>query len=84
MTACTMGGVGVGLWPLGMITMLGFWALLAWGGLHLYRTWGPSGGRAETALARRFAEGAIGEEEYRARLDVLRDERSAFEWSTRL
>ena len=84
MTACTMGGLGSGLWPLGMITMLGVWAVLLWGGLHLYRTWGHGGGRAEAALARRFAEGVIGEDEYRARLDVLRDERSAFDWSTRL
>jgi putative membrane protein len=54
-----------------------FW-LVVW--FVLRRLWwrggcGPAGGHtsAESALGRRYAEGEIDEQEYRARLEVLRD-----------
>ena len=84
MTACTMGGFGGWMWPIGMVTMVGFWALLIWGGVHQFRAWSPTSGRAESVLARRFAEGDITEDEYHARLEVLRGERSRSEWGSRL
>ena len=75
MTACTMTGFGSAMWPLGMITMVGFWGLLIFGGIRLFRGWGHGVGGAESTLARRFAAGDITEDEYQSRLEVLREER---------
>ena len=84
MLACTMSGFGLGMWPLGMVLMLGFWGLVIWLGVRLYRGGTPRRRGAEHTLAARFAAGDIGEDEYRARLEVLRDERSAADWGLRL
>ena len=75
MMSCGTGSMGFGMGFFGMGAMLGFWALVVWAGVRLSRSW-THGGRAESTLARRFAEGEIGEDEYHARLSVLRDERS--------
>ena len=83
MPACMTGSMGLGMGFLGMGTMLGFWALVAWAGVRLYRGW-ANGGRPESTLAKRFAEGEIGEDEYHARLDVLRDARSGSDLGLRL
>lgn len=84
MTACATGGLGWGVGALGMVAVLGFWALVIWGGLQLYRSSGHGGGGAQRTLARRFAEGHIDEQEYVARLEVLRNERSLSDWGGRL
>ncbi|MFP5326230.1 MAG: SHOCT domain-containing protein [Acidimicrobiia bacterium] len=55
------------------ITMLGFWALVAWVITSLVR--GVGDGRrseADAILAERFARGEIEEEEYRRRRDLIR------------
>lgn len=75
------GDVGTGWMVLMMASMVLFWGAIALGIAWLIRgatrSWsGPSESRVsrETPveiLERRFAEGAISQEEYRARLDVL-------------
>ena len=80
MGVCSMSGFGGGMWGFGMLGMLGFWALLIWGGVRLFRAWSGGGHRAEATLADRFAHGDIDEDEYRARLDALRGERSFSDW----
>lgn len=56
------------------ITMLGFWALVAWVIASLVN--GAGGGErrseADAILAERFARGEIEEEEYRRRRDLIR------------
>lgn len=74
--ACT--GAGMGAWGLaGSVLMIGFWGLVIWGGIALARRAGlfASGDDAERALARRYAEGDIDDEEYRRRLTTLGRER---------
>ena len=62
-------------WALMTLSMLGFWGLLIWGIVALFRRWGD-GGRdrpdPERILAERFAAGAIDSEEYQRRLATLR------------
>jgi putative membrane protein len=65
-----MGGVG---WPLGLALMLGFWGLVAWAGVMLFRTFTGGHHHGAASLARRFAAGDIDEDEYRRRLAVLRN-----------
>ena len=69
--------------PLIPLLFFGFWIVVlflvrpwAW----RRRGWGPNGGwspssSAEAVLAERFARGEVTEEEYRARLEVLRTRR---------
>lgn len=67
-------GAGMGLWaPLGMVTMVGFWALLIWGGVTIARRTGAfdGGRRPEQTLADRYAAGEIDDDEYRKRLATL-------------
>ena len=66
------GAMGAMGWPLGLAVMLGFWGLLALGGVMVFRTLTGTDRHAAAALARRFAAGDIDDEEYRRRLDVLR------------
>jgi putative membrane protein len=65
-------------WVLMTLTMLGFWGLLIWGIVALFRR--PGDGRheppePERILAERFASGKIDEEEYHRRLETLRSNR---------
>lgn len=88
MCGCTMSGGGFGIfgWLIGTAVMLGFWGLLIWGGVALYRTWtngGLSGGRAEAVLARRYAAGEISEDEYRERFTALQETRGAARFEAR-
>lgn len=72
--------------PLGLVAMVGFWALLIWGGIALYRAWsrGSLGGeRPGDVLARRFAAGEITEDQYRERLSTLREAREPWPWGAR-
>ena len=70
------GGVGWGWMVLMMILMVLFWAAIIFGIVWLVRT-AVGGGperRSESpidVLERRFAEGTISEEDYRARREVL-------------
>jgi len=69
-----------GGWLLMTLTMLVFWGLVAWAVVSLVRRGQePAGGAppprepdAEEILRRRFANGEIEEDEYRARLETLR------------
>jgi putative membrane protein len=82
-TVCYPGQAGFGWFPLIPLLFFGFWIFLlvvirpwAW----RRRGWGPHGGwspsgSAEAVLAERFARGEVTEEEYRARLEVLRTRR---------
>jgi putative membrane protein len=79
-SVCYPGPAGFGWFPLIPLAFLGFWILV----LFVVRPWawrrrgwaGPGGwspsGSAEAVLAERFARGEVTEEEYRARLEVLR------------
>jgi len=62
-------------WVLMSLMMFGFWGLLIWGIVALFRRSGD-GGRdrpdPERILAERFAAGEIDEEEYNRRLQTLR------------
>jgi putative membrane protein len=73
-------GMGWGGWLLMALTMVGFWALVVFaivalfrggrdGGAQPYRAAGPD---AEQILDERFARGEINAEEYHARQLVLR------------
>jgi putative membrane protein len=67
-----MGGWGFA-WML--FNALVLWALLAAGGLLLWRALRgpePAGDPPERLLAQRFARGEIDDDEYRRRLDVIR------------
>lgn len=85
MCACAISGGWTSMaGPLGLIGMIGFWAVLAAGAVVLYRAW--AGGRlgatgADAVLARRFASGEIGAEEYRDRLTTLRMARDETRWT---
>ena len=87
MCGCAMsGGWASMMGPLGLVAMLGFWVLLIAGGVALYRAWtsGRFGaGRADAILDQRFAEGHIGPDEYRERLDALRERREEIPWAVR-
>lgn len=67
------GGVGWGWMALMMILMVLFWAAIIFGIVWLVRSTGPErrGESPIDVLERRFAEGAISEEDYRARREVL-------------
>jgi putative membrane protein len=75
------GGAGWGGWLMMGLFVLGFWALLLFGGLALWhasrggrsdtRHEGGSGGEARRLLDERFARGEIDAEEYTARRDIL-------------
>ncbi len=84
-TVCYPGQAGWGWFPLIPLFFFGFWIVVlflvrpwAW----RRRGWGPAAygyanghggpGSAEAVLAERFARGEVSEEEYRARLEVLR------------
>ena len=84
MGVCSMSGLGGGMFGLGMLGMLGFWAVIVWAGFRLLRTWNAGGGRAEATLATRFAQGEIDEDAYRSCLQALRGERSYSGWATGL
>jgi putative membrane protein len=75
------GDVGAGWWILMMVAMLLFWGAIIFGVVWLVRgaAWGRLGPHERLAgregpveiLERRFAEGEMSEEDYRARRDVL-------------
>jgi uncharacterized membrane protein len=70
------GGVGWGWMALMMILMVLFWAAVIFGIFWLVRTTVDRRPEARTdapleVLERRFAEGAITEEDYRARREIL-------------
>ena len=76
-TVCTPGYHGFFWFPLIPMFFFGFWILVllvvrpwAW----RRQGWSPSGS-AEAVLAERYARGEVTEEEYRARLEVLRTRR---------
>jgi putative membrane protein len=86
-TVCYPGHAGFGWFPLIPLLFFGFWFLVlfvvrpwAWrrrgwgGGYGPHSGWSPSGS-AEAVLAERYARGEVTEEEYRARLEVLRTRR---------
>lgn len=82
-TVCYAGHPGFYWFPLIPLLFFGFWIVVlfvvrpwAW----RRRGWGPRGpwspsGSAESVLAERYARGEVTEEEYRARLEVLRADR---------
>lgn len=85
MAMCAMSGSWAFMAPLGMLFMIGFWALMIWIGFRLYRSWSTQPNRrAEDTLARRFAAGELDEHEYRDRLDTLRNDSSHEAWESRL
>jgi putative membrane protein len=87
-TVCYPGHAGWGWFPLIPLFFFGFWIFVlfiirpwawrrrGWGGHPAYGPggWSPSSA-AEGVLAERFARGEVTEEEYRARLEVLRTRR---------
>jgi putative membrane protein len=85
-TVCYPGHAGWGFFPLIPIFFFGFWVVLlfvvrpwawrrrGWGGPYGGPHWSASGS-AEAVLAERYARGEVTEEEYRARLEVLRTRR---------
>ena len=79
MLGCTMNGVWGWMGPVGLIAMLGFWAVLIIGGVQVLRHFTGTSG-PEQELARRFASGAITEDEYRDRLETLRVIRTRSHW----
>jgi putative membrane protein len=65
-------------WLAMSVTMLAFWGVVAWAVVGLFRRTGESELRnPEAFLAERFAKGEIDEDEYRRRLEVLRDDQAA-------
>lgn len=70
-------GNWVWIWPVAAVLHIAFWALLIWLVVRVVRPWvrarPPRG--PERVLAEKFAEGAISEQEYRTRLDVIRSAR---------
>lgn len=69
-----MDGGWTWFWPLAVVLQVAFWALVIWLVVRFARPWlrsrQPKG--PERILAERFADGAIGDEEYRQRLQVIR------------
>ena len=63
--ACSPRGWDAMPWPLGVVFTVGFWGLLIWGGVAMFRTVSPRGRHRGSALAARLASGRIGEDEYR-------------------
>lgn len=66
-------------WFIGFLLTVGFWALIVFLLVTLFRSFAakdhehhPEAEDPERALARRFANGEIDEEEFHRRLDVLR------------
>ena len=74
------GGIHWWGWFIGFILTVGFWALIIFLIVSLFRSFTPKDhdhrpvdhDDPERALARRFANGEIDEEEFHRRLDVLR------------
>jgi putative membrane protein len=74
------GGIHWWGWFIGFVITVGFWALVIFLFLTLIRSFAskehehaaPGHDDPERALARRFANGEIDEEEFHRRLDVLR------------
>ncbi len=70
-------GWGWGAWLVMTLGMLAFWGLVIWAIFALVRssTDGATrrGATPEQILGERFARGEIDEDEYRRRLDALRD-----------
>ncbi|MFQ6171314.1 SHOCT domain-containing protein [Oryzobacter sp. R7] len=72
-------GMGWGGWLLMALTTIGFWALVVFGVVALFRGTRPGrpddpdgrGHRAEQILDERFARGEIDADEYRARQSAL-------------
>lgn len=67
-------GGGTWFWPVAVALQIGFWAVVIWLVVRFARPWlrsrQPKG--PERILAERFADGAISEEDYRKRLEVIR------------
>ncbi len=76
-------GIGIGGWIVMLIAMVVFWSVIVFGVVALVRYLvhhgGPAqsatGDQAETILRERFAKGEINEDEYRAKLDLIRSKR---------
>jgi uncharacterized membrane protein len=72
-------GGGTWFWPVAVVLHVAFWALVIWLIVRVTRPWirsrQPNG--PERILAERFAEGAIGEDDYRQRLEVIRGSQEA-------
>jgi putative membrane protein len=74
------GGIHWWGWFIGFVLTVGFWALIIFLIVTLFRSFAPRDHDhrrdeqedPERALARRFANGEIDEEEFHRRLDVLR------------
>lgn len=75
------GGVSWWGWAVMTIGMLAFWGLVAWVIVTLVRTSNRQPAaptqRPEDVLAERYARGEIDTDEYRQRLETLRNVRSA-------
>jgi putative membrane protein len=70
------GGWGWGWMIIGMVLMVGFWALVAWVIVTVVRCPGAprsSSRDAQQILDERFARGELEVDEYRQRGDALRD-----------
>jgi uncharacterized membrane protein len=67
-------GGSMWFWPIAIVLQVAFWGLVIWLVVRFARPWlrsrQPKG--PERILAERFADGSIGEEEYRQRLQVIR------------
>ncbi len=75
-------GPGWGGWIVMTVMMLGFWALLVFGGLAIWKSARREDNRspdaradAERLLDERFARGEIEAEDYKARRELLRGSR---------
>ena len=69
-----MDGWGWWNWAAMTMVMVGFWGLIAWLVIVAVRTARPQASpKPEEILAARFAAGEIDDEEYRRRLDVVRE-----------
>ena len=71
------GGFGWVGWLMMTLLMLGFWALVIFGGMALFRSYRGSSSEehrasAEQLLDERFARGEIDAEEYTRRRELLR------------
>lgn len=77
-TALEMVGHGAGWGPAGWWPIFPLFWVLLWGAVifalfRFRRGYGAHPGRAEDVLAERYARGEITVEEYRERLDVLKE-----------
>lgn len=67
------------VWTVMILCMLAFWGLIAWVVVVVARSnkGTPSGRKPQDVLAERYARGEIEGDEYRRRLDDLRDRTAA-------